>query len=176
LKKRIDRLVVERGLAETREKAQALIMAGVVLVNDQPITKAGAAIADDAEIRLKEQPHPYVSRGGLKVEGAFKAFQLSAEGAVCVDIGSSTGGFTHFLLLQGAWQLHRTLNPNTTKSISTTAQPAFKSSITTALPAARVNASVTEVTTSLLSPDARVKEPIPRRNRDTSGLDSDQLM
>src|SRR5688572_16111352 len=81
-------------------------MAGVVLVNDQPITKAGAAIADDAEIRLKEQPHPYVSRGGLKIEGAFKAFQLSAEGAVCVDIGSSTGGFTHFLLLQGATRVY----------------------------------------------------------------------
>ena len=93
-----------------------------------------------------------------------------------LGVGIPLASYGLFLFLQGAWQLHRTLNPNTTKSISITAQPAFKSSITTALPPAPVNASVTEVTTSLLSPDARVKEPIPRRNRDTSGLDSDQLM
>jgi len=81
-----------------------------------------------------------------------------------------------FLLLHGAWQLHRTLNPGTTKSLTNTTQQAFKSSVTTALPPAPVNASITEGTTNLLSPDARPKEPVLRKNRDTSGLDSDQLM
>ena len=102
MRKRIDRLLVERGLAETREKAQALIMAGVVLVNDQPVTKAGAPVSGDVEVRLKEPPHPYVGRGGLKIEGAVAAFALAVDGAVCVDVGSSTGGFTHFLLMKGA--------------------------------------------------------------------------
>ena len=91
-------------------------------------------------------------------------------------VGIPLASYGLFLLLQGAWQLHRTLNPGTTKSVTTTAQPAFKSTITTALPPAPVNASVTEGTTNLLSPDARPKEPVPRKNRDTSGLDSDQLM
>ena len=106
MKKRLDRLVVERGLAETREKAQALIMAGLVLVDDQPVTKAGAAVSDGADVQLKEQPHPYVSRGGLKIEGAVRAFNLIVEDAICADIGSSTGGFTHFLLLQGAKRVY----------------------------------------------------------------------
>jgi len=91
-------------------------------------------------------------------------------------VGIPLASYGLFLLLQGAWQLHRTLNPRTTKSITTTAQPAFKSTVTTALPPAPVNASVTEGTTNLLTHDARPKEPIPRKNRDTSGLDSDQLM
>lgn len=91
-------------------------------------------------------------------------------------VGIPLASYGLFLLLQGAWQLHRTLNPGTTKSVTTTAQPAFKSTVTTALPPAPVNASVTEGTTNLLSPDARQKEPVPRKNRDTSGLDSDQLM
>lgn len=106
MKKRIDQLLVEKGLAETREKAKALIMAGNVLVNDAPATKAGMAVADDADIRLKEAPHPYVSRGGIKLEGAFRAFDLDARNKVCLDVGSSTGGFTHFLLLNGAARVY----------------------------------------------------------------------
>jgi 23S rRNA (cytidine1920-2'-O)/16S rRNA (cytidine1409-2'-O)-methyltransferase len=106
LKKRLDRLVVERGLADTREKAQAMIMTGNVLVDDAPVTKPGTAIDDAAQIRLKQAPHPYVSRGGLKLEGAVRAFGVSIAGRLCLDIGSSTGGFTHFLLLNGAAQVY----------------------------------------------------------------------
>jgi 23S rRNA (cytidine1920-2'-O)/16S rRNA (cytidine1409-2'-O)-methyltransferase len=102
VKKRIDKLMVERGLVATREKAQALIMAGNVLVDNQPATKAGSAVSDDAEIRLKEAPHPYVSRGGVKLEGAARCFGVDARDKVCLDIGSSTGGFTHYLMLNGA--------------------------------------------------------------------------
>jgi 23S rRNA (cytidine1920-2'-O)/16S rRNA (cytidine1409-2'-O)-methyltransferase len=106
MKKRIDRLLVERGLAETREKAQALIMAGNVLVGEEPATKAGMAVAEDADIRLKEPPHPYVSRGGVKLEGAVRESGIVVNGKVCLDIGSSTGGFTHFLLLNGAERVY----------------------------------------------------------------------
>lgn len=106
MKKRIDRLLVERGLAESREKAQAMIMAGHVLVDGVPVIKAGAAVPESASIRLKESPHPYVSRGGLKLEGAVRAFGLHVRGMICLDIGSSTGGFTHFLLLNGASRVY----------------------------------------------------------------------
>src|ERR1051326_6116076 len=102
MKKRIDVLLVERGLADSREKAQALIMAGNVLVDNQPATKAGMAVSDEAELRLKEAPYPYVGRGGVKLEGAVQYFGVHAAGRICLDIGSSTGGFTHFLLLSGA--------------------------------------------------------------------------
>jgi 23S rRNA (cytidine1920-2'-O)/16S rRNA (cytidine1409-2'-O)-methyltransferase len=102
LKKRIDQLLVERGLAPTRQKAHALIMSGAVLVDDAPVTKAGQAVPEAAGIRLKAEPHPYVGRGGLKMEGAARAFNLNADGATIIDIGASTGGFTHFLLLAGA--------------------------------------------------------------------------
>ena len=81
-------------------------MAGQVLVNDQPATKAGMAVADDADVRLKEAPHPYVSRGGLKLEGAVEFFRVQIERKICADIGSSTGGFTHFLLLHGAERVY----------------------------------------------------------------------
>src|SRR3954470_23681906 len=106
MKKRIDRLLVERGVVETRERAQALIMAGNVLVNEEPVTKAGTSVAEDAVIRLKEPPSPYVSRGGIKLEGAVRDFQLNVHGKVCLDVGSSTGGFTHFLLLNGAARVY----------------------------------------------------------------------
>ncbi len=106
MKKRIDRLVVERGLADSREKAQAIIMAGNVLVNDAPVTKPGSSVEEASLIRLKEQPCPYVSRGGLKIEGAVRAFNISVQDRVCLDIGSSTGGFTHFLLLNGAARVY----------------------------------------------------------------------
>jgi 23S rRNA (cytidine1920-2'-O)/16S rRNA (cytidine1409-2'-O)-methyltransferase len=106
LKKRIDRLLVERGLAETREKAQALIMAGLVLVDGRPATKAGAAVAESIPIHLKESGSPYVSRGGLKLQGAAEQFGLAIEDKTCIDIGSSTGGFTHYLLLHGAKRVY----------------------------------------------------------------------
>ncbi len=106
MKKRIDRLVVERGLTDSREKAQAIIMAGNVLVNRMPVTKPGTAVDDSAEIQLKEAPHPYVSRGGLKLEGAVREFGLDVRGLTCLDIGSSTGGFTHYLLLHGAARVY----------------------------------------------------------------------
>lgn len=106
MKKRIDKLLVERGLAETREKAQALIMAGNVLVDDAPATKAGMPVAEEADIRLKEAPHLYVSRGGIKLEGAVAAFGIDVQSKVCLDVGSSTGGFTHFLLLNGAERVY----------------------------------------------------------------------
>ena len=106
MKKRIDRLLVDRGLAASREKAQALIMAGNVFVDDEPATKAGMPVAEDANIRLKEAPHPYVGRGGVKLEGAVRAFGIRVEGKVCLDVGSSTGGFTHFLLLNGAERMY----------------------------------------------------------------------
>jgi len=106
MKKRIDRLLVERGLVDSREKAQALIMAGNVLVDEEPATKAGMSVPENANIRLKEAPHPYVSRGGVKLEGAVRAFDVSVDGKVCLDVGSSTGGFTHFLLLNGAARVY----------------------------------------------------------------------
>src|SRR5439155_7252467 len=106
MRKRIDKLMVERGLAETREKAQAMIMAGNVLVDDQPAAKAGTAVAETVSIRLKEAPHPYVSLGGLKLQGAVQNFDINLLNQICLDIGSSTGGFTHFLLLNGAARVY----------------------------------------------------------------------
>lgn len=106
MKKRLDRLLVERGLAETREKAQALIMAGLVLVNGQPATKAGMPVGDDQPVFLKEAGSPYVGRGGLKLEGAANTLSLEIRDKVCVDVGSSTGGFTQFLLMAGAGRVY----------------------------------------------------------------------
>jgi len=106
LKRRLDLLVVERGLADSREKAQALIMAGLVLVDDQPATKAGANVADGAVVRLKAGGLAYVSRGGLKIEGAIAHFGLEVRGTICADVGCSTGGFTHYLLLNGATRIY----------------------------------------------------------------------
>jgi 23S rRNA (cytidine1920-2'-O)/16S rRNA (cytidine1409-2'-O)-methyltransferase len=98
---RLDLLVVQRGLAESREKAQALILAGQVLVNGQKADKAGANIGVDATIELLAQPR-YVGRGGLKLEAALDHFGISAAGKICLDVGSSTGGFTDCLLQRGA--------------------------------------------------------------------------
>jgi 23S rRNA (cytidine1920-2'-O)/16S rRNA (cytidine1409-2'-O)-methyltransferase len=106
LKQRLDRILVERGLAETREKAQALIMAGLVLVEGRPATKAGMPVNPDLPIALKESGSPYVGRGGLKLEGAAKIFQLDIHDKVCVDVGSSTGGFTQFLLNEKARRVY----------------------------------------------------------------------
>ncbi|MGE0614679.1 MAG: TlyA family RNA methyltransferase [Bacteriovoracia bacterium] len=106
MKKRLDVTLVERGLASSREKAQSLILAGQVLVNDEPVTKAGAAVTDSQQIRLREEEHPYVSRGGLKLEAALVAFGIDPQGKIALDVGASTGGFTHVLLLRGIQRVH----------------------------------------------------------------------
>jgi 23S rRNA (cytidine1920-2'-O)/16S rRNA (cytidine1409-2'-O)-methyltransferase len=99
---RLDRLLVERGLAETRAKAQAMILAGEVLVDEQKVEKCGALAGTDAKLRLLGEPLKYVSRGGVKLEGALEHFRISPEGKTCLDIGASTGGFTDCLLQHGA--------------------------------------------------------------------------
>lgn len=99
---RLDKLLHEKGLVKSRQRAGALIMAGKVLVDDQPIDKPGAHVASDATIRLKQPDHPYVSRGGLKLEAALKTLPVNIKGATCMDIGASTGGFTDCLLQFGA--------------------------------------------------------------------------
>jgi 23S rRNA (cytidine1920-2'-O)/16S rRNA (cytidine1409-2'-O)-methyltransferase len=102
---RVDKLLVERGLAESRAKAQAMVMAGVVLVNDQRINKPSELIAPDAQLRIKGGDDPssrYVGRGGLKLEAALREFEIDVKGLNCLDIGASTGGFTDCLLQHGA--------------------------------------------------------------------------
>jgi len=94
--------VVDRGLAASRERAQALILAGKVLVDDQKLDKVGAQVSDDATLRLLGEDLKYVSRGGLKLERALEHWQINVEGKVCLDVGASTGGFTDCLLQHGA--------------------------------------------------------------------------
>jgi 23S rRNA (cytidine1920-2'-O)/16S rRNA (cytidine1409-2'-O)-methyltransferase len=105
-KERLDVLLVERGLAPTRAKAQALVLAGQVVVADQRCDKPGTRVPVDAELRLKGEVLPYVSRGGLKLKGALDAFGLDVRAAVCADIGASTGGFTDCLLQEGAARVY----------------------------------------------------------------------
>jgi len=104
-RKRIDTLLVERGLAESRAKAQALLMAGEVTVGGSPVTKSGTLIHEDAEISVKE-PLPFVSRGGIKLAHALDVFNINVSGVVAVDIGASTGGFTDCLLQRGASKVY----------------------------------------------------------------------
>ena len=104
-KQRLDSLMTARGVADSVEKARALIMAGQVVVGDHTVDKAGQQVALDAEIRLKGEPLPYVSRGGLKLRRALDEFQIDVTGLVAVDVGSSTGGFTDCLLQAGAVQV-----------------------------------------------------------------------
>jgi 23S rRNA (cytidine1920-2'-O)/16S rRNA (cytidine1409-2'-O)-methyltransferase len=99
---RLDVLLVERGLAPSRERARALVLAGVVLVDGRPITKAGTAVDPDAAVQVREPDHPYVSRGGLKLAHALDAFAIAVDGRLALDIGASTGGFTDVLLRRGA--------------------------------------------------------------------------
>jgi 23S rRNA (cytidine1920-2'-O)/16S rRNA (cytidine1409-2'-O)-methyltransferase len=99
---RLDQLVVERGLAPSRERARALVLAGVVRVDGTVVSKAGAQVAPDAEISLDEPDHPYVSRGGLKLAHALDVWAIPVEGRDALDIGASTGGFTDVLLRRGA--------------------------------------------------------------------------
>ena len=101
-KSRLDVLIFERGLAPSRERAQALLLAGQVRVNGTPMTKAGTQVAADARIEVVGETLRYASRGGLKLEGALADFAATPEGKVCLDVGSSTGGFTDCLLQHGA--------------------------------------------------------------------------
>jgi len=101
-KQRLDTLMVERGLAPSLEKARALIMAGQVVVGDHAVDKSGQQVARDAAVRIKGDPLPYVSRGGLKLKKALDAFGVDVTGLVAIDVGSSTGGFTDCLLQAGA--------------------------------------------------------------------------
>ncbi len=100
-KRRIDQLLVDRGLAESRERAQALIIAGYVRANGQKVDKPGHNVADDSPIEVTERLR-YVGRGGLKLEGAIQHFGIDINGKICLDVGSSTGGFTDCLLQNGA--------------------------------------------------------------------------
>lgn len=104
-KQRLDVLVTQQGLCDSREQAQRLILAGEVSVKGQVITKPGTKVDDTLPITVKNKPK-YVSRGGLKLEGALKAFPVNPEGKICLDIGSSTGGFTDCLLQNGASRVH----------------------------------------------------------------------
>ena len=103
---RLDLLLVQRGLCDTRARAQARILAGDVLVADRPVTKAGTAVEELADLRLRGEGLPYVSRGGLKLAGALELWNLDPTGLTCFDAGSSTGGFTDCLLQRGAAKVY----------------------------------------------------------------------
>jgi 23S rRNA (cytidine1920-2'-O)/16S rRNA (cytidine1409-2'-O)-methyltransferase len=105
MKTRLDRLLVDRGLAESREKAQALIMAGEVRVNGQKASKPGQTVDEAALLEVLSRP-PYVSRGGFKLAGALRHWAIDVNGLVCLDVGASTGGFTDVLLQSGAARVH----------------------------------------------------------------------
>ncbi|MGQ5701308.1 TlyA family RNA methyltransferase [Sandaracinobacteroides sp. A072] len=105
-RQRADQMLVERGLAESRSRAQALIMAGLVYAGERKLAKAGEMLAPDAPIEVRGRDHPWVSRGGLKLAHGLEHFGLDVTGAVALDIGSSTGGFTDVLLANGALRVH----------------------------------------------------------------------
>jgi 23S rRNA (cytidine1920-2'-O)/16S rRNA (cytidine1409-2'-O)-methyltransferase len=106
LRKRLDQLLVERGLAESRTRAQALIMAGLVFSCDRRLEKPGMLIAEDAPVAVKGRDHPWVSRGGLKLAHALDHFGIDPAGLVCMDVGASTGGFTDVPLSRGAARVY----------------------------------------------------------------------
>jgi len=105
MKMRLDKLILQRGLAPSRERAQALLLAGRVLVNEQKVEKAGASVDDKATLRILGDDMPFVSRGGLKLARALDYWHIDVRGKVCMDIGASTGGFTDCLLQHGAAQV-----------------------------------------------------------------------
>ena len=105
-KTRLDAFIVDKGLVKSRHRSKALIMAGKVLVNDCPVDKPGTLIADDANVIVKQDDNPFVSRGGLKLEAALKSIPVSVKGLTCLDIGASTGGFTDCLLQYGAAKVY----------------------------------------------------------------------
>jgi 23S rRNA (cytidine1920-2'-O)/16S rRNA (cytidine1409-2'-O)-methyltransferase len=106
LRQRADQLLVDRGLVESRARAQALILAGKVFSGERRIDKAGQTLASDAALEVRGHDHPWVSRGGLKLAHALTQFHLSPERRVCLDVGASTGGFTDVLLTHGAAKVH----------------------------------------------------------------------
>lgn len=106
MKTRLDLLLVARGLAPTRQKAQAMILSGRVEVEGRRVEKAGTAVDSGAAIQVLGPPHPYVSRGGVKLAAALDAFQIDPAGLVCLDVGASTGGFTDCLLQRGAHRVY----------------------------------------------------------------------
>ncbi|MBI5379407.1 MAG: TlyA family RNA methyltransferase [Nitrospirae bacterium] len=106
MKARLDKLLVDRGLATRRERAQALILSGNVLVGEAKVSKAGSLVEDDAALRLLEVEGPYVGRGGFKLEAALRGFGISAQGRVALDVGAGTGGFTDCLLQHGAARVY----------------------------------------------------------------------
>jgi 23S rRNA (cytidine1920-2'-O)/16S rRNA (cytidine1409-2'-O)-methyltransferase len=105
-KQRLDITIVERGLLASRQRARALIMAGKVLVNDSPVDKPGFFVRSTDIVKLREADHPYVSRGGLKLEKALEKFPVAVAGSVCLDVGASTGGFTDCLLQNRAKRVY----------------------------------------------------------------------
>lgn len=105
-RKRVDQLLVDRGLVESRSRAQALVMAGLVLSDGKRIDKPGTSMAEDAPLELKGQDHPWVSRGGLKLVEALDRFAIEPKGKTAIDVGSSTGGFTDVLLARGAAKVY----------------------------------------------------------------------
>ena len=105
MKVRLDKLILQRGLVSSRERAQALVLAGRVLVNEQKIEKSGASVDDEAVIRILGDEMPFVSRGGLKLARAIEHWRIDVRDKVCMDIGASTGGFTDCLLQHGAAQV-----------------------------------------------------------------------
>jgi 23S rRNA (cytidine1920-2'-O)/16S rRNA (cytidine1409-2'-O)-methyltransferase len=105
-KRRADQLLVDQGLAESRAKAQALILAGLVSAGGRRVDKPGSALAEETELALAGRDHPWVSRGGLKLAAAIEHFAIDVRGAVALDIGASTGGFTDVLLANGAVRVH----------------------------------------------------------------------
>ena len=106
MRQRADQMLVARGMVESRTRAQALIMAGKVFNGDRAVAKAGDLLPDDAALSVRGQDHPWVSRGGLKLDHALRHFGLSPEGRICLDVGASTGGFTDVLLANGAAKVH----------------------------------------------------------------------
>jgi 23S rRNA (cytidine1920-2'-O)/16S rRNA (cytidine1409-2'-O)-methyltransferase len=106
MKQRADQMLVARGLVESRARAQALIMAGKVFAGERAVAKAGDLLAEDVALSVRGQDHPWVSRGGVKLEHALRHFALSPAGRACLDIGASTGGFTDVLLTHGAAKVH----------------------------------------------------------------------
>ena len=105
-RQRADQALVERGLADSRTRAQALILAGKVFSGERLVAKAGEPIAAETPLAVRGQDHPWVSRGGVKLDHALSAFALSPAGCVCLDLGASTGGFTDVLLARGAARVH----------------------------------------------------------------------
>jgi 23S rRNA (cytidine1920-2'-O)/16S rRNA (cytidine1409-2'-O)-methyltransferase len=105
-KHRLDLILVAKGLAQSRQRAQAMIMAGKVLVNDRRVDKPGFPVSPDDAVELKGTDIPYVSRGGLKLEAALQNFKLNVTGSLCIDVGASTGGFTDCLLQHGAERVY----------------------------------------------------------------------